>query len=152
MFGITASNPAKSSKETPDAQAQAPVGADVITSATLASPSLSYTNATSNTVSVVTNITIAANTQRVRQIITGDGTLTTWIGYGIGSATNVNYLTTTNGIRLAPGTTWTNARPFLIKGPITLTVTNSLGGLGNTNSVATGFTATFNVREESGSY
>ena len=139
---------------TPSTNAEIPVGGDVITGAYYTQASLTCTNSGSNqTASVVLgSVTLPAQNQRVRQIVTAPASVAVWIGYGIGSDTNTSYLSTTNGIPVAPGGAWTNQRPFLVKNPITVTTTNSLGGTGNTNSLPVSATFTIKTREETGSF
>ena len=138
----------------PSARAEIPVGGDVITGAYYTQSTLTCTNTGSNqTASVVLgSVTLPAQTQRVRQIITAPASVGIWIGYGSGTDTNTSYLSTTNGIAIPPGGAWTNQRPFLVKNPITITTTNSLGGTGNTNSLPVAATFTIKTREETGSY
>ena len=132
---------------TPSAHAQAPLGSDVITSATSSNYTAVLNNPTNATVTVTANIVVAAqNNQRVRIQIAPDSTLDGYVGYGPVGASNTVYLSGSTGLPLTHGSeNVIIQRPALWKGPLTVTVSKTF----TTNGTAT---ATFVVTEESGSY
>ena len=133
---------------TPSARAQAPLGSDIITSATSSNYVVVLSSSTNATVIVTTNIVVAAqNNQRVRIQVAPDSALDGYVGYGPVGASNTVYLSGSAGLPLTHGN-GTNVvihRPALWKGPLTVTVSKTF----TTNGTAI---ATFVVTEESGSF